>query len=114
MALQMPTGRKLEQKECKIHALVHTHTHISCTMQTHMVIQMQTKEANEKPYKHRCNHGYKTHIDMHVHEAPVCYRRSISLKRTPCVAEEALMMMMMKFTVLHKKHKKKPSSSSSS
>ncbi len=76
-----------------------TGTHTSCTMQTQMVIQMQTKEANEKPYKHICNHGYKTHIDMHVHEAPLCYRRSISLKRPP---------------VLHKKHQKKPSSSSSS
>lgn len=49
MALHMPTGRKLEQKECKIHALViHTHIHISCTMQTHMVIQMQSKESKRE------------------------------------------------------------------
>jgi len=104
----MPTGRKLEQKECKIHALVHTHTH------THIL----HKEANEKPYKHRCNHGYKTHIDMHVHEAPLRYRRSISLKKPPCVAEEAseealiTIIIIMKLPVLHKKHQKKPSSSS--
>jgi hypothetical protein len=28
MASHMPRGRKLEQKECKIHALVYTHAHI--------------------------------------------------------------------------------------